>query len=74
MEEWSKMDLEIFSCFFRKLQVLLVIYADNLLPTTDDARFRDRGLLGFDKISFDSFPVSHAFNLFPEKVIADSPA
>ena len=54
--------------------MLLVVYTDNLLSSTDDARFRDRGLLGFDKIGFDPFPVSHAFNLFPEKVIADSPA
>ena len=66
--------MKIFSCFFRKFQMLLVVYTDNLLSSTNDARFRDRGLLGFDKIGFDPFPVSHAFNLFPEKVIADSPA
>ena len=46
------MGLNIFSCFFRKFQMLLVIYTDNLLPSTDDARFRDRELHDFEKIDF----------------------
>ena len=66
--------MEIFSCFFGKFQLLLVIYTNNLLSSPDDARLRDRGLFGLDKTGLDLFLACHAFNLFPEKVVADSPA
>ena len=54
--------------------MLLVIYTDNLLSSSNNTRFCDCGLLGFNEIGLNPFSVCHAFNFFSEKVMTNSPA
>ena len=74
LNKFCKVSLKVFPCFVGEFQVLFVINPDNLLPSPDDSGFRDRGLFRLDKIGFYAFPVSHAFDFFPEEVMPDSPA